>query len=135
MSFNYLKDLFGKFRKRKTKYSKVEQEAISLLRRYANKDIGKDEFGEAMDAVRQKFHDLMLNEKDGTYVFNADTPGWLNLFLANKFIPWNRARRAIAALRARPDLTEEQRHEVKEIETQKELDFMRAVEYCLKERR
>ena len=75
MSFDYLDDLFGKFRKKKTKFSEVEKRAASLLSEYASGAIQKDDFGDQMEQVDIDFLKLTTDE-DGSIVFSQDTPLW-----------------------------------------------------------
>lgn len=71
---------------------------------FAAHRVTPDEMGERMNEVRADFLKLMTNEK-GEIVFNQDVPTWLNLFLANRFIDWDRKRQTINAARQRPDMT------------------------------
>ena len=104
MSFDYLDDLFGKFRKKKTKFSEVEKRAASLLSEYASGAIQKDDFGDQMEQVDIDFLKLTTDE-DGSIVFSQDTPLWLNLFLGNKFRRWNQIRKVINNSRNDPNVT------------------------------
>lgn len=91
MGFDYLNDLFGRFREKKTKISDVEERAKELLSLYAKGYVERDSFGNQMETVGRDFNALMKDEF-GNYVFDQNTPGWLNLFLGNKFSRWNRMR-------------------------------------------
>ena len=52
MSFDYINDLFGKFRKgRKTKFTDVENRAKKLLKDVYNNKISYDEFFDGFSAV------------------------------------------------------------------------------------
>ena len=82
MSFDYLYDLFGRFREKETKFSEIEKRAKILLSLYAKGDVERDSFGDQMETVGREFNALMRDES-GNYVFDQNTPGWLNLFLGN----------------------------------------------------
>lgn len=86
MSFNYILDMFGKFRKRKTRFSEIEEDALSLLASFIDGTIGSKEFAIAFDGLRKNF--IKLTEKDGQIVIDENTPLWLNSFLGMHFMKW-----------------------------------------------
>lgn len=133
MGFDYLYDLFGKFRKKETRFSEVEKRAINLLSQYAKGSIQKDDFGSQMEQVGADFHELMKDE-NGNICFDQDTPSWLNLFLGNKFGRWNHIRKVINQARENPEITSspnwKKALEVMEVQDQM---LMEAVRYCLDE--
>lgn len=133
MGFDYLNDLFGQFRKKKTKFSEVEKRATSLLSKYARGSIQKDEFGNQMEQVDDEFGELMTDEA-GCIVFDQDTPLWLNLFLGNKFRRWNHVRKVINAARQKPEITSSPDW-VKALQVMdaEDRNLMEAVRYCLDE--
>ena len=49
MSFDYILDTFGKFRKRKTRFTELEEKAISLLTSFVNGTMGSKEFAVEFD--------------------------------------------------------------------------------------
>lgn len=133
MSFDYLDDLFGKFRKKKTKFSEVEKRAASLLSEYASSAIQKDDFGDQMEQVDIDFLKLTTDE-DGTIVFSQDTPLWLNLFLGNKFRRWNQIRKVINNSRNEPNVTSTPEWgKALQVMSDEDMNLMEAVEYCLNE--
>ncbi len=133
MSFDYLDDLFGKFRKKKTKFSEVEKRAASLLSEYASGAIQKDDFGDQMEQVDIDFLKLTTDE-DGTIVFSQDTPLWLNLFLGNKFRRWNQIRKVINKSRNDPNVTSTPEWgKALQVMSAEDKNLMEAVEYCLNE--
>ena len=133
MSFDYLDDLFGKFRKKKTKFSEVEKRAASLLSEYASGAIQKDDFGDQMEQVDIDFLKLTTDE-DGTIVFSQDTPLWLNLFLGNKFRRWNQIRKVINKSRNDPNVTSTPEWgKALQVMSDEDMNLMEAVEYCLNE--
>ncbi len=133
MSFDYLDDLFGKFRKKKTKFSEVEKRAASLLSEYASSAIQKDDFGDQMEQVDIDFLKLTTDE-DGTIVFSQDTPLWLNLFLGNKFRRWNQIRKVINKSRNDPNVTSTPEWgKALQVMSAEDKNLMEAVEYCLNE--
>ena len=83
MSFDYLNDLFGKFRKRKiTRFSDIENRAKSLLNSIFNQQMSYDDFAKQFGETLIQFQELMGN------VIDQDTPLWLNQFGANVFLRW-----------------------------------------------
>ena len=133
MSFDYLDDLFGKFRKKKTKFSEVEKRAASLLSEYASSAIQKDDFGDQMEQVDIDFLKLTTDE-DGSIVFSQDTPLWLNLFLGNKFRRWNQIRKVINNSRNDPNVTSTPEWgKALQVMSDEDMNLMEAVEYCLNE--
>ena len=133
MSFDYLDDLFGKFRKKKTKFSEVEKRAASLLSEYASGAIQKDDFGDQMEQVDIDFLKLTTDE-DGSIVFSQDTPLWLNLFLGNKFRRWNQIRKVINNSRNDPNVTSTPEWgKALQVMSDEDKNLKEAVRYWLKE--
>ncbi len=133
MSFDYLDDLFGKFRKKKTIFSEVEKRAASLLSEYASGAIQKDDFGDQMEQVDIDFLKLTTDE-DGSIVFSQDTPLWLNLFLGNKFRRWNQIRKVINNSRNDPNVTSTPEWgKALQVMSDEDKNLKEAVRYCLKE--
>ena len=133
MGFDYLYDLFGRFREKETKFSEVEERAMKLLSLYASGKIEGDAFGDQMEIVGRDFHALMEDDS-GNIVFDQDTPGWLNLFLGNKFSRWNRMRKIMNAARQNQEKTSSPKWvEVLDIFDAEEKRLMEAIFYCLEE--
>lgn len=133
MGFDYLYDLFGRFREKETKFSEVEERAMKLLSLYASGKIEGDAFGDQMEIVGRDFHALMEDDS-GNIVFDQDTPGWLNLFLGNKFSRWNRMRKIMNAARQNQEITSSSKWvEVLDIFDAEEKRLMEAIFYCLEE--
>ena len=133
MSFDYLYDLFGRFIEKETKFSDVEERAKRLLSLYASGNIGRDAFGEQMEKVEIDFHALMKDDS-GNYVFDQDTPGWLNLFLGNKFSRWDKMRKIMNVARQNQEMTSSpQWTEALEIFDAEEKRMKEAIVYCLEE--
>ena len=133
MSFDYLDDLFGKFRKKKTKFSEVEKRAASLLSAYASGAIQKDDFGDQMEQVDIDFLKLTTDE-DGSIVFSQDTPLWLNLFLGNKFRRWNQIRKVINNSKNDHNVTSTPEWgKALQVMSDEDKNLKEAVRYCLKE--
>ena len=86
MSFDYILDTFGKFRKRKTRFTELEEKALSLLTSFVNGKTDSKEFAVAFDNVRKIF--IELTEKDGQMVIDEDTPLWLNSLLGLHYMGW-----------------------------------------------
>ena len=86
MSFDYILDTFGKFRKRKTRFTELEKRAIALLSSFVNGTTGSKEFAVAFDGIRKNF--IELTKKNGQTVIDEDTPLWLNSLLGLHFIKW-----------------------------------------------
>lgn len=133
MSFDYLYDLFGRFREKETKFSEVEEHAKKLLSLYAKGDLERDSFGDQMEIVARDFNALMKDES-GNYVFYQNTPGWLNLFLGNKFSRWNRMRKIMNAARQNLEMASSPKWaEALDIFDAEEKRMMEAISYCLEE--
>ena len=86
MSFDYVLDTFGKFRKRRTRFTELEEKAISLLSSFVDGAMGSKEFAVAFAEIRKNF--IELTEKDGQTVIDEDTPLWLNSLLGFHFMKW-----------------------------------------------
>mgnify|MGYP006873000455 CR=1 FL=1 len=86
MSFDYILDTFGKFRKRKTRFTELEEKALSLLSSFVDRDMSSKEFAVAFDGIRKNF--IELTEKDGQKVIDEDTPLWLNSLLGLHYMKW-----------------------------------------------
>lgn len=83
MSFDYINDLFGKFRQgHKTKFTDVENKAKKLMKDMYNHKISYDEFFDSYSAVMIEFGELMGNSID------PDTPLWMGMFGVNVFFRW-----------------------------------------------
>ncbi len=133
MGFDYLYDLFGRFREKETKFSEVEERAMKLLSLYASGKIEGDAFGDQMEIVGRDFHALMEDDS-GNIVFDQDTSGWLNLFLGNKFSRWNRMRKIMNAAGQNQEMTSSPKWaEALDIFDAEEKRLMEAISYCLEE--
>ena len=86
MSFDYILDTFGKFRKRETRFTELEEKAVSLLTSFVNGKMDSKEFAVAFDDVRKDF--IGLTKKDGQTVIDEDTPVWLNSLLGLHYMKW-----------------------------------------------
>lgn len=83
MSFDYLNDLFGKFRKeKKTKFTDLENRAKDLLIRMHRGAVSFDQFYEQFDGMMREFLELSSN------IIDENTPIWMNMFGANVFCKW-----------------------------------------------
>lgn len=86
MSFDYMLDTFGKFRKRNTRFTELEEKAVSLLTSLVDGTMGSKDFALAFDGIRKNFIEII--EKDGQTVIDEDTPLWLNSLLGLHYIKW-----------------------------------------------
>ena len=86
MAFDYILDTFGKFKKRRTRFTELEEKAISLLTSFVNGTMGGKEFALAFEGIRRNF--IELTEKDGQTVIDEDTPLWLNSLLGLHYMEW-----------------------------------------------
>lgn len=86
MSFDYVLDTFGKFRKKKTRFTELESRATDLLSSFVAGKIDDKEFALAFDNIRVNF--IGLTEKDGQTTIDEDTPLWLNSLLGLHFMRW-----------------------------------------------
>lgn len=88
MSFDYILDTFGKFRKRNTRFTELEEKVISLLASFVSRTMGNKEFAITFNNVRKNY--IELTKKDGQTVIDEDTPLWLNSFLGLHYMKWLR---------------------------------------------
>lgn len=86
MSFDYILNTFGKFRKRNTRFTELEEKVISLLASFVSRTMGNKEFAIAFNNVRKNY--IELTKKDGQTVIDEDTPLWLNSFLGLHYMKW-----------------------------------------------
>ena len=86
MSFDYILDTFGKFRKRKTRFTELEEEAISLLASFVDGTMANKGFAVAFEGIRKRY--IELTEKNGQTVIDEDTPLWLNSLLGLHYMKW-----------------------------------------------
>lgn len=83
MSFDYLEDLFGRSRKRKTtRFSDLECRAIALLKGVKKGKVSYDDFFTDFSQMIKEFDELCGS------VIDQDTPLWFNSFAANVFLRW-----------------------------------------------
>ncbi len=87
MAFRYLSDLFGKFRRRTTKFTDVEKRAKQAIYNYVHRKISSGEMFNEMMEIRNEYYRL-LNE-DGQITVGEDTPLWMNQFFGYKFKKWS----------------------------------------------
>lgn len=88
MSYDYILDIFGKLRKRKTRFTDLEKRALELLRAYVEKSISDKDFVQAFDIVRSEFLKLIKDNEQLT--IDEDTPLWLNSFIGLHYIDWHK---------------------------------------------
>ena len=86
MSLNYIFDLFGRCRKRKTRFTEIEEKVISLLSSFVDGTMSGKEFALSFDDIRKDF--IALTKKDGQTVIDEDTPLWLNSLLGLHYMKW-----------------------------------------------
>ena len=111
MSFDYLSDTFGKFRKRKTRFSDVENRAKDLLRSFVDGAIGSRDFAVAFDDVRVEFYKLV--KINGEATIDEDTPLWMNSLFGFHFLDWYRFQQVKWYFEDHPEeLTDERREKL-----------------------
>ena len=88
MSFDYLNDIYGRERKRKTRFTDLETKAKDLIVSFVNGTLSDKEFARAFNEIRIMFHELSQTNDEMT--IDQDTPLWLNMLLGNHFIDWIR---------------------------------------------
>lgn len=88
MSFDYLNDIYGRERKRKTRFTDLETKAKDLIVSFVNGTLSDKEFAQAFNEIRIMFHELSQTNDEMT--IDQDTPLWLNMLLGNHFIDWIR---------------------------------------------
>lgn len=87
MSYDYLFDIFGKCRNRKTRFTDLEKRALELIRAFVEKSISDKDFLQAFDRIRVEF--LELTDVNGQPTIDQDTPLWFNS-LGLHYISWYR---------------------------------------------
>lgn len=87
MSFDYLSDLFGKFRGGKnTKFTDIEKRSKALLIDFYYGRLSDDVFDKSFKEVIDEFRRLMNHE------VTEDTPLWLNRFASECYLRWQQWR-------------------------------------------
>lgn len=86
MSWDYLNDFFGKFRKKKTRFTDVEVKAKNLLKSFLKGELSDKEFANAFEDVRSRF--VELTTVNGHTTIDQDTPLWLNTLLGIHYVKW-----------------------------------------------
>lgn len=85
---SFLNDIFGKSRKRETRFADIETKAKELIDSLVKGKISDKDFAIAFDEVRTKF--MKLTRVNGQITIDRDTPLWLNSFLGLHFVDWLR---------------------------------------------
>jgi len=102
MSFDYVSDLFGNFRKgKRTRFTELEENAKSLLYQFVNGELSNKEFANEFKAVARTFNELTT--KGNQSVIDEDTPLWLNSLLGFHFIDWLRFQKVEMYFEEHPD--------------------------------
>ncbi len=111
MSFDYLSDIFGKLRKKKTRFYDVERKAIELLKSFVDGSINSRDFAVAFDAVRVDFYKLVRINGEAT--IDEDTPLWMNSFFGFHFMDWYKFQQVKWYFEDHPEeLTDERREKL-----------------------
>lgn len=115
MSFEYLSDIFGKFRKKKrTRFTDVESRAKDLIRLFVDRKISDKDFAEAFHNAGTEFRQLCV--VDGIITIDEDTPSWLNLLYGLHYTKWIRWKQVIWYFEAHPeDLNDDNREQFNRI--------------------
>lgn len=102
MSFEYISDIFGRFRKnRKTRFTDVEKKAKELLKAHVSGTISDKDFAQKFHNVGTEFR--LLCEVDGQTTIDEDTPLWLNQLYGLHFIKWLQWQQVKWYFEAHPD--------------------------------
>ena len=111
MPFDYLSDVFGKFRKRKTRFSDLEKRAKDLLRSFVDCSVSSRDFAVAFDDVRVEFYKLV--RINGKATIDEDTPLWMNSLFGFHFLDWYRFQQVKWYFEDHPEeLTDERREKL-----------------------
>lgn len=89
MSFEYISDLYGKFRKgKRTRFTELEETAKSLMRQFIHGNLNNKDFATEFKKVGDTYQQLTT---DGNVSrIDEDTPLWLNSLLGFHFMDWLR---------------------------------------------
>lgn len=89
MSFKYISDLYGKFRKgKRTRFTELEETAKSLMCQFINGNLNNKEFAIEFKKVGDTYQQLTT---DGNVSrIDEDIPLWLNSILGFHFVDWLR---------------------------------------------
>ena len=132
MSFDYLSDLFGKFRKRKTRFSEVESKAIRLIKAFVERKINDRDFANEFNEIGKVFHKLM--EVNGEITIDEDTPLWMNKFLGCHFVDWYKYQQVKWYFEEHPKEAEEYKENFARIQSMRyDETFREACKKVLKE--
>lgn len=92
MSFEYILDLYGKFRKgKRTRFTELEETAKSLMQQFVNGSLNNKDFAIEFKKIGDTYH--KLTTEINVSRIDEDTPLWLNSFLGFHFIDWYRFHR------------------------------------------
>lgn len=89
MSFEYISDLYGKFRKgKRTRFTELEERAKSLMRQFINGKMNNKDFAIEFKKVGDTYQ--QLTTEGNVSRIDEDTPLWLNSLLGFHFVDWLR---------------------------------------------
>lgn len=132
-NYEHLYDFSDKQCPDSNKFTEVELRAISVLAKYADGKLTRDDFGEVMMRISDDFGKLMTDE-DGNYVLDSNTPEWLTMFLGNKFVRWNKVRLTVNAASKNPGMMSGANIEkLNEMVRQEDQILMSVIKICLDE--
>lgn len=129
MSFDYINDLFGKFRRgRKTKFSDLEDRAIRLMENLLLGQVSYDKFYTNFSGLIGEFRELCGN------VIDESTPLWFNSFSANIFLRWRDWHALRKTFQEHPEKfnTPELMNQYRSIESMEYDEWLKEkIKYCL----
>jgi len=72
----------------KSKYHKVEREAINLVTKIANRELTFNDIDEGFVAIHKEMNNLM-NEEDNVIELSEETQFWITELISWHFIEWH----------------------------------------------
>lgn len=102
MSFEYISDLYGKFRKgKRTRFTELEETAKSLMRQFIHGKLNNRDFAIEFKKVGDTYQ--QLTTEGNVSRIDEDTPLWLNSLLGFHFIDWLRFHQIESYLEEHPE--------------------------------
>ena len=106
MSFDYISDKYGENRQKGSRFTQLENRAISSLKSFVDGTICNKDFAKAFNEILEQF--MEMTKVNGQVTIDEDTPLWLNSTLGHLYLDWHKVHRVIWYYEEHPDeLTED----------------------------